>query len=128
MRHVVQKTKKDCGVAALAMLARVPYKCARETLFPDGKIVGTWPDDMRQALVALDRAPATRRTPLRAARMEDRLSRIESLDKDALILTNEGKKESHWIVWDACQRKIRDPLKKPYLRRNLKPKYYITVE
>jgi hypothetical protein len=108
------------------MLAGVPYKNARKTLFPDGKIIPTTPDDMRRALHALGCRPATRRISLRNANMEDRLNRIESLDKDALIWTNEGAHVAHWIVWDAHKRRILDPL--PYLRRNLKPKFYILME
>jgi ABC-type bacteriocin/lantibiotic exporter with double-glycine peptidase domain len=126
VRRVIQKTKIECGVACVAMLANVSYKKAREALFGDGEVDRTWPIDMRRALVALGLNPAKRLTPLRATLFKDRIRRIESLDNNALVWTNETKKESHWVVWDARRKKILDPLEPPYKR--LRPKSYLTVE
>ena len=118
MRLVKQRTKNDCGIAALAMIAGVEYAIAHAALFGPDHEGPTWTDkdDMIRGAAIL------------GVTLSDRLVRCvhpENLNCDALVRTNPlATGNWHWVVWDSGRRKILDPL--PY-KRGLSPISQLTV-
>jgi ABC-type bacteriocin/lantibiotic exporter with double-glycine peptidase domain len=103
MKLIKQKTKSDCGVACLAMLAGISWGQARNALFNRGrkKDFSTTTDTMRAAL---------RRFGVITSKRIHRCTNPRRLKRDALLNTNVlANGDSHWAVWDAKSRKVLDP-------------------
>ncbi len=101
MDRIQQRTKKDCGVACVAMLAGVPYETARAAFGFKRGIVPTSAADCIRALrklgVAVDRFLPLGPDP------------VESLTVPALLKTNKRRKKWHWTVYDPSARHVIDP-------------------
>lgn len=122
MKTIKQKNLNDCGVACVAMLARVDYQDAFDAIHPTGRSKLTHTKDLHVALERLGRKPLTK------TRIGFRSKAPDDLNNDALIFVKMGKKGKrggHWIVWDAKAKKLRDPDRpeKPYLIKG-----YLEVE
>lgn len=104
MRRVEQRTESDCGVACVAMLAKVSYEDAYEAVYGSGRKGLTSTNKLRAALVKLGRAPAEGRM------VSKRRTTLASLPHDALLkvqpLTCSTK---HWVVWDKKRKLKLDP-------------------
>jgi hypothetical protein len=102
VRRLKQKTKTDCGVACVAMLAGVSWAKARDALFDKAaRTFWTQKDDMINALGHLGVTVSKR---LVVCKHPDRLQ------VDALLRTNIlANGNWHWAVWDAKRKKILDP-------------------
>jgi ABC-type bacteriocin/lantibiotic exporter with double-glycine peptidase domain len=103
MRLIKQRTKTDCGVACLAMLAGVSWAKARDALeFTRlDKSFWTTKDSMRCALQKLG---------VDTTKNLVRCKYPQNLRKDALLKTNVLKNGNwHWAVWDHKRQKLLDP-------------------
>jgi ABC-type bacteriocin/lantibiotic exporter with double-glycine peptidase domain len=120
MRTIRQRQEDDCGIACVAMLARVSYDRALDEGF-DGDSGLTDTIDVVRALQRLGGRPKTSR--LIPKRTKDH----RSFEFDALLLVNYRKNRvGHWVVWDSLHGKIRDPLRYPYKRYNVRS--YLRVD
>ncbi len=109
MRLVRQRTTTDCGVAAVAMIADISYDEAKAAFGRfSGRTFLTQAKDLRHALKRLGLRMSKRRKRLRGA------IQIQ-LDFDAIayvrLFPPDGDDEDHWVVWDAVEQKILDPLR-----------------
>lgn len=107
MKLVKQKTKTDCGVACLAVLAGISWSSARNALFDDQRKdnFGTDTQQMRAALKKFGII-----TSKRLVRCKNPSKNPDRLTKDALLHTNKlADGHSHWAVWDAQRMEILDP-------------------
>jgi len=103
MRYTKQKTKTDCGVACVAMLAGVSWAKARDALNFEKHETDfrTNKDSMSTALRRLGVITAERLVVCKNP---------ERLQMDALLRTNLlANGNWHWAVWDAKKQKILDP-------------------
>lgn len=102
MRLVRQKTRTDCGIACLAMLAGISWVKARNALFRPGEKSfythkATMIDALRRFGVITSKRLVVCKNPRR-------------LKKDALLRTNVlANGNWHWAVWDAKREKVLDP-------------------
>jgi ABC-type bacteriocin/lantibiotic exporter with double-glycine peptidase domain len=115
MSFVQQQTSTDCGIAAVAMIARVPYDVAK----------GMFGEFSRRGFRTTERQVrgAIKRLGLRAKRKSKSVTfrGLEKLESDALVLVRIGRRDDnqnlHWIVWNAELGSVLDPgVRKP--RRN----------
>jgi hypothetical protein len=112
VKYIRQKAQTDCGIACLAMLAGVSYPKAKALLFgpSHNATCYTTKDEMRDALRYFGVITSKRLV---------RCKRLDRLGRDALLRTNVLNNGNwHWVVWDAAQGRILDPL--PY-KRGLRP-------
>jgi ABC-type bacteriocin/lantibiotic exporter with double-glycine peptidase domain len=121
MKLILQQHANDCGVACIAMLiqryagcpAKSAYDAARAVMFGLRNCDYTTTRQLKNALLKLD-VPVGRQTvPIKNK------SQIDiSLEFDAILKTEERKDATwHWMVWDAKNQKILDPLGRKNRRR-----------
>lgn len=102
MNHVQQRTKNDCGVACVAMLAGVSYEIAKAAFdFKRRRTMRTTAEDCINALRKLGIA-TERFFPLGP-------DPVESLTVPALLKTNKRRRIWHWAVYDPVTRRVLDP-------------------
>lgn len=107
MKHVRQRRGYDCGVAAIATLARISYAKACRAVFPDGAPISDsgWATRYYQIVAALERLgfqavpiTARRKRPLR-----------QVLTSDAILQTQRRPDGWHWMVYNHKRRVVLDP-------------------
>ena len=112
MQTIYQKNERDCGVAALAMLARVSHRKAynflerefgRAFTLSSGKIIA--------GLLEFGRIPQDTKCKKIGDRQLPDLEFDALLGGDCLIPAGEKnwKRSGHWAVWDCEGQCIRDP-------------------
>jgi ABC-type bacteriocin/lantibiotic exporter with double-glycine peptidase domain len=114
MKQVIQADDAGCGIACVAMLARVTYAEARNKMFKktDG-VTGTFTWEVRKALRKFGM-----KSPKRLRVIRDRDAYRELRHNALLKLVTPSHKSGcwHWVVWDARRKKLLDPRKQPYRR------------
>jgi hypothetical protein len=107
VRRTRQITQRDCGIAALSMLANVPYRTARGLLFAPGeRCTGTTGVRMRRALTELGIAHGGRFV---------RFKSWEDIPSDALVHIKwrelPPEAQGHWVVFqkDGSRLRVIDP-------------------
>jgi hypothetical protein len=105
MKRVAQRTTTDCGIAAVAMVARTSYRQAKAAFPPfKGRGFRTSRDSVGMALRKFGLAITKGRR-----RISTRTAKID-LDVDALLLVDHRPDgDFHWIVWDCRSRRVLDP-------------------
>ena len=108
MRGVLQQTESDCGVAALAMLAYVPYERALEFVLESFRYTRAMSTGKILAGVAhFGGEPLDDKCTM----IRDR--QLYDLEWDALLrctmLISDQKTAGHWCVWDCAGQCLRDP-------------------
>jgi ABC-type bacteriocin/lantibiotic exporter with double-glycine peptidase domain len=113
MKTVFQLQDIDCGIACAAMLAGTSYDEALRIGF-DGDLGLTDTHHIVEALEKLGRPVAFKKlTRLRSS--------YETFAVDALMIDYfERGIIGHWVVWDAADQKIRDPLPIPKRGRTIR--------
>ena len=104
MKKISQLTSSDCGVAAVAMVAGVPYQVARAIIFPRGPRpygrFSTTGDDLKRAMKFLG---------VKFARRFVRCKGDPSALEESAILSTIIRTDRHWVVWDHDQQRLLDP-------------------
>ncbi|CAN7473927.1 cysteine peptidase family C39 domain-containing protein [Mesorhizobium caraganae] len=120
MKIVKQRGDSDCGVACVAMIiqryagcpAGSSYDAARAVLFgmKNGSDTGT--GDLRRALAKFGIKTAGRTVEFKPPSTTDM-----GLEFDAIVSTK-VKMDGwwHWLVWDAKNEALLDPLEEPFKR------------
>lgn len=109
MQHINQRYDSDCGVAAVAMVADLPYERVAEVVEVNE---GLHCHDVTRLLHYCTARPwlASKRGYGRPL-YEVRLPHINSV----LLIRREDQSLGHYVAWDAHERRIYDPeLKRPY--------------
>jgi len=101
--RIAQRNRTDCGIACVAMLARVSYEDAKAAFRSSeyGK-----PINAKACIRALRR--------LGVKILSDRFKplgpdNVETLKHNALLKANMRRKNWHWVVFDASKKVIIDP-------------------
>lgn len=120
MRTVLQyEDKNDCGVACVAMLAGVSYDIAAEAISKFGECDYVKRSCIIDALKTLgvttvsDRLVSLRMSRRNFVKRSEISRNLAALNADALLkLVRRDHKNGHWhwVVWDSCHNRIRDPL------------------
>jgi ABC-type bacteriocin/lantibiotic exporter with double-glycine peptidase domain len=107
MKRVVQWGEEGCGVACVAMVARISRNDAKRKMADQLK-TGTTARQLREALrsfgVQLDKP-----RPIREKNYYE-------FDFDAVLhgfVEEEHPREWHWVVWDSKRRRTLDPYRYP---------------
>jgi hypothetical protein len=104
MRRVQQKNESDCGVACVAMLARVSYDEAYTAVYGEGRKGLTSSGKLRATLTKLGRPPVEGRMVSKGTRT------LSSLPHDALLKVQPLKcSTKHWVVWEKKRQMKLDP-------------------
>lgn len=120
MEIIKQRGNSDCGVACVAMLiqryagcpASSSYDAARAVLFGMADRSDTGTRDLRRALAKFGIKTAGRTVefkPISTSNM--------GLEFDAIVSTKvKANGWWHWLVWDAKNKALLDPLEEPFKR------------
>ena len=120
MKRILQIDDCDCGVACVAMLlqryancpSRSSYDAARAMMFGKTESGLTKTRDLKKALNACNILTADR-----LKRFKPIAPKNMGLTFDAVLATKKLKDGSwHWMVWDAKNKMLLDPLEEPYTK------------
>lgn len=95
IHRVRQRYMTDCGIAATAMLARVPYAKAKAALFPDGSHQRSYGTYTRDVLRALDHFG------VRHGKRERKVEAWEDIPSTALVTARHSStpEQLHWLIF-----------------------------
>lgn len=111
MKHIYQKNGTDCGVACVAMVAKVSYKTAYRAcgFSKRDKKQLTSTKQLRAALQRLGVKTYPRLRPFRKKQPND-------LEHNAILKVDHIGRMWHWVAYDAKKQIIFDPAKDNILK------------